>query len=579
MEKISAPGMYKGYSEAIYDDWKRFSEYVTMRDGVKLAVDYYRPMRAGKTEEKPLPVVWLYTPYDYRTVLATGKSNDGTPHSQETTEDQFAAGKLLVSHGYIFAVVEVRGTGASFGYRKSVNSELEAQDGFEICQWMSEQSWCDGNLGTFGYSYYGATQMELLRKHHKSLKACFIGMTDFDKYDGWVRGGSLRAFGTRPDHAYLEDLRNVPVGEVCDEKGKHMLEKAVSQHRFSTNQSDSMRSCPYRDSWCEATDTKLWENISHSTYLKEINNADTAVYLYGGWRDVFRRDTVIKYRNLKLPKKMLFGPWHHMDNRPGFDLAIEKLRFFDYWLKKINNGIMEEPPIYYSIGNMPEENQWHFANDWPLTDIKKKSLFFAAENESDTQYDNKRLLAESAPEHEEAFDEYLVNYDIHENVDNDTVTEERDAKGVTYTTLPLTEELKVVGHPMVDLWISSSTDDGDFFVHLIDVDENGKGTYISDGKLRASLRSTAVPPYDFAGLPWHRCYKEDEHKMIPQKPYRLQIDLLPMSHLFKKGHKIRITVTCACGKIYFIEEKEAPIIKIYRDAVHTSYLTLPIITD
>lgn len=73
MNKVSKPGVYSGYSEALYDGWKRFSEYVTMRDGVRIAVDYYRPTKNGITEENPLPVVWIFTPYDYRTVFATGR--------------------------------------------------------------------------------------------------------------------------------------------------------------------------------------------------------------------------------------------------------------------------------------------------------------------------------------------------------------------------------------------------------------------------------------------------------------------------------------------------------------------------
>ena len=549
-----------------------------MRDGVKLAIDYYRPTKEGVTEEKPLPVIWIYTPYDYRTVIATGKSSDGSLYDPFAEEDTMGQAKLLSSHGYVFAVVEVRGTGASFGFRQSVNSDLEAWDGYEVCEWLSQQDWCDGNLGTFGYSYYGATQMEMLRKNPPALKAAFIGMTDFDKYDGWVRGGSLRAFGTQPDAAYLNDLRNVPVGvDGSDEDKNSILKKAVMQHRFSTKQGDNMKACPYRDSWCEDTDTNLWEHVSHSNYISQINNAETVIYLYGGWRDVFRRDTMIMFRNMSHQKKMLFGPWHHMDHRPGFDMAAEKLRFFDYCLKGINNGIMDEPPIYYSVGNADPNKMWEYADTWPLPNTERVSMFFGEGKSGCSPSFNDGTLVTNAPDEENLYDEYKVRYDLTENLDNDLETIDRDTKGITYTTEILKEDLKIVGHPIMDMWISSTSDDGDFFVFLEDVDESGEGTYITDGKLRASLRNVSVPPYDFLGLPWHRCNKADEHKLIPGKPYRLQIDLMPMSHLFRKGHRIRVTVTCACKKIYFIEEEQPPTVTIHRGSVYTSYISLPVI--
>ena len=526
MNKISKPGVYEGYSDVRYNGWERFSEYVTMRDGVKIAVDYYRPTSDGLVEEKPLPVVWIFTPYDYRTLLATGKFKDGTEYSPYIEEDIMGHAKLLVSHGYVFVVAEVRGTGASFGFRKSVNSDLEAWDGYELCKWLAEQSWSDGNIGTFGYLYFGATQMEMLRKNPSSLKAAFIGMTDLDKYDGWVRGGSLRAFGTQPDAAYLEDLKNIPVGTKETVEEKKLLEK---------------------------------------------------VYLYGGWRDVFRRDTVMMYRNMRNARKMLFGPWWHMDTRPGFDIGVEKLRFFDYTLKGIENGIMDEQPVYYSTGNARKGHEWSFAESWLLKGTDYRSLFLTGGNSGTALSVNDGRLEAEAPVDEQDSDIYKVRYDINENIDNHLETSDRDKKGLTYTSEPLNEDIKITGHPIMDLWISSTSTDGDFIIHLIDVDENGKGTYITDGRLRASLRSVTKPPYDFAGMPWHRCNKADEHKLIPDKQYRLQIDLMPMSHLFRKGHRIRVTITCACQKIYFLQEEPAPVVKIYRNAVHTSYIKLPVV--
>ena len=237
---------------------------------------------------------------------------------------------------------------------------------------------------------------------------------------------------------------------------------------------------------------------------------------------------------------------------------------------------MDEDPIYYITGNKSRENGWSYAKSWPLPDSERKSLFLSAGKSGTASSINDGMLSETTPEDEEGADVYKVIYDICENIDNHTETVDRDSKGVTYTSETLQEDMEVTGHPLMELWVSTTSDDGDFIVHLIDVDEEGRGTYITDGKLRASLRNVSEPPYDFMGLPWHRCNRADEHKLIPGRPYKLQMDLMPMSHLFRKGHRIRVTVTCACQKVYFVRENEAPRVTFYRNTIHTSYITLPV---
>jgi len=566
--KKTQPGIYEGYSTEQYDGWERFSEYLPMRDGVKIAIDYYIPTKNGNLAQEALPVVWIFSPYDYRTVMAENRWMDGTSYEEGFEEEITGFGKLMLRHGYIFAMAEVRGTGASFGWRHSVNNYIEAMDAYEVCEWLGTQKWSNGKTGSFGYSYFGGTQLEALRYTPPHLTAAFIGMTDYDKYDAWVRGGILRKFGTQPDAPSVLDLGNTPVGGMDDPKAKEVLEKAARNHDFSTMQAQNMRDCPYRDSWCEETDSYLWQTISNSTYKEHINRGDTLVYLYGGWRDVFRRDTFLLYRNMVNAKKVLVGPWHHMDARPGFDFDIERLRFFDYSLKGIENGIMDEPELFYHTYN--HEDGWVFADSWPPENAEMKSVFLS-EGESN--------LAFTAPEDLEKYDEYQVRYDISENIDNDLVTIEREEKGLVYTSAQLEEDINMTGHPILELWVSSTAEDGDFFVLLADVDEDGKGRYVTDAMIRASLRTLAEPHYDYIGLPWHRGFEKDCRKLKPGRKYRLRTDFLPTSYVFKKGHRIRLIITCAIGKILFMEEPVAPTISVYRDSIHTSYVQLPVVND
>ena len=117
--------------------------------------------------------------------------------------------------------------------------------------------------------------------------------------------------------------------------------------------------------------------------------------------------------------------------------------------------------------------------------------------------------------------------------------------GVHFTTPPLESATEITGHPVASLWVSADATDVNLFVYLEDVDPAGGITAISDGRQRASLRKLAAPPWEFMGLPWRRSDRADEEPLIPGEPVRVALDLLPVSYVFKAGHRIRVTVTGA----------------------------------
>jgi len=152
-----------------------------------------------------------------------------------------------------------------------------------------------------------------------------------------------------------------------------------------------------------------------------------------------------------------------------------------------------------------------------------------------------------------------------------------DEKGLTYTTPPLASDVEVTGHPVMHLWVSSTATDGDFFVFLEEIDEDGVSQFVSDGILRASHRATATPPWDHLGLPWHRSYEEDLID-LPGEPVELVFDLYPTSNIFDEGHRIRLTITCADSDNFETPElSPPPTVSVYRNTEYASYITLPII--
>jgi uncharacterized protein len=152
-----------------------------------------------------------------------------------------------------------------------------------------------------------------------------------------------------------------------------------------------------------------------------------------------------------------------------------------------------------------------------------------------------------------------------------------EEKGLTYTTDPLDSPLEVTGHPILHLWVTSSATDGDFFVYLTDVTENGLSMYITEGKLRASHRALSAAPYDNFGLPYHRSYEADIAD-LQGEPVELVFDLLPTSFVFDAGHRIRVTITGADIDNFATPVLvPPPTVGVYRDAEHASYIELPVI--
>ena len=169
-DTISRFGHYEGYSKPIYDEWIRTSQYITMRDGIKIAIDIVRPALNGKPVEEPLPLVWTHSRY----------------HRGWDIKGEYWSWALkmqtLIRHGYIAASVDARGCGASFGRHEGPFSPAESRDAYELTEWFAAQPWCDGNIGMYGVSYLGITQFMAASQAPPHLKAIFPDMALLPPY-------------------------------------------------------------------------------------------------------------------------------------------------------------------------------------------------------------------------------------------------------------------------------------------------------------------------------------------------------------------------------------------------------------
>jgi len=502
--RVASFDEYAGYTEARYDGWERTSVLVPMRDEVRIAIDYFRPTIEGRLHEEPLPVIWTHTRYE-RANLTGGVLN--------TALDIFPYLVTLIRHGYVVAIVDVRGSGASFGSKVGWFPPEEAQDAYDVTEWLGTQPWSNGRVGMYGLSYLGITQYFAASEAPPHLKAIFPAVAWFDAYNFAYPGGIftdrvIRAWGNgvqasdtsaalpaewrtilAEDHRREARSRGPldctslpcspmggPIPPVDVDSDATLLRAATHEHRKSPNLHDLTSQLPFRDSKLTGRDEAFHVERSLYPRLDALAAAKIPAYHLGGWYDGFPRETALYWWNYPGPQKMVIGPWYH----PGFahfDPGAEFRRWFDYWLKGIENGIMDEPPIHYWTLGAPEGTEWRSATTWPLPNEERVAFYFGSGPTGSVPSVNDGSLSRDSSVARSGADPYPVDYTTSVGSDNRWTRTAgggsgsepyaglaaNDRKALTYTTDVLSADLEVTGHPVAHLWVTSTATDGDFF--------------------------------------------------------------------------------------------------------------------
>ncbi len=540
-EKVSAFGKYEGYSEAIYDGARRTSDYLTLSNGTRLAYDLILPTKKGAPADGRLPVLFKYTPYlrtftifdeKGKNIIADlydlGWKERAMLRIRYWISDQgrfmdplFRTGwlKNMVKHGYAVIVVERPGTGASFG-RLNPSFEAGAREVDEILNWIATQKWCDGNIGMYGDSWQGQIQLQAASTGNPHLKAIFPASTWLDNYTGSLYPGGVynKAFGAFFEWSQRFLNSNVITPVDRDQDGK-LLAQARAERRDATvgeKFTEVFKQYRYRDS-TTPEGYEIWlDSMAHPPFMNRVNQARVPMYMVAGWYDLFVRDMFQLYANLSVPKRLLVRPLDHSGiEKKNFDLdfGVEAHRWFDYWLKGIDNGIMEEPPIHYYLPPLPAKEAWKTADAWPPGNSEMKNFFFGP------------TLQPEPPSASGTYDSYRVDYSTTTGkLSRWTAVNwghkypnmrSNDAKALTYTTAPLESPVQVIGHPVVHIWLQTDAPDLDLFVYLEDVDDEGNSIYVTEGILRASHRALGKAPFENLDLPWHDHFKSGLQAIPP----------------------------------------------------------------
>jgi len=369
--KVSRLGEYQGYSRAEYQGYQRQSSYITTRDSVRLATDVYLPknLPAGKK----LPTILYLTRY-VRSLEPIGILK---PIAQPTTVIHLSTVAYFTNHGYAIAVVDVRGSGASSGNRMGEFSPEEIEDGRDVLDWITNQSWSDGKVGVTGISYLGTSALLLGAVGHPALKCSAPRSAIWDVYTDITHPGGIRQKGFL--NLWAKTMRELDRNDfrAFGFKGKYLL-KGINPvngdrqtlHRYVRSRHnfdvwDEVRRVTFRDDtsakWQKTTDAD-----SPHRFAEALNRYRVPMYIISGWYDgAVINSSLNMFRVLYPQSKLLIGPWDHAqiehispfasDNKVRFSIRQELHRFFDYHLKGIENGIYDEPKSHlYIMGKNAE---------------------------------------------------------------------------------------------------------------------------------------------------------------------------------------------------------------------------------
>jgi len=573
------------------------SFYVTMRDGIRIAVDLYLPPEAAQGAR--LPAIIHATRYGRAFELRWpfGRKSGGAYDDVRSR---------ALATGYAWMDVDARGSGASFGHRPCPFSPDEVEDYGEVIDWIVAQPWSSGKVGATGISNDGTAAEFTAATGRPALKAVIPRFTLFDIYTDLAFPGGLHLTSfSGPYTRAVQALDSNELGRILEgwlpkmvvrgiapvdaDRDRSLLAQAVHSHRYHWNaHTQAMKSTFRDDIW--VSDPRLTLNtFAPCGHVQELAQSGAAIYGYTGWFDGGYPHAAIKrILTVRAPgSRLVLGPWGHgghMNASPlasgatRFDHAAEQLRFFDHHLKGVDNGIDAEKPIhYYTMG----QARWKAVDAWPPP-AEMTPFYFGPGQRLTTQQ----------PADETACDTYEADYTAGtgERSRWNTLSDEgpviypdraeEDRKLFTYTTGPLTEDTEVTGHPVARLWVSSTAADGQFFVYLEDVDEAGHVRYVTEGLLRALHRktSTDAPLYESV-VPYRTFTRADASPLVPGEATELVFDLLPTSYQFAKGHAIRIALAAADKDHFLLPDGPPPTLTYYRDRARASCVVLPLVTQ
>jgi putative CocE/NonD family hydrolase len=576
----------------------------TVRDGTILRADIYRPARGG-----PYPVLLMRTPYG-KTAMASNAES----------------ARALASAGYIAVVQDVRGRFASEGeFRPYFN---DVADGYDAVMWAAALAGSTGAVGLFGPSNMGVTQWLAASALPPPLKAIFPDVTSVNVFE--TRGYNDGAFTLADCLSWcatnaVETADRLGLQAPAIRRAAALRRQAAAAREAGDSASASADRClaelrSLQDGWLRHLPLRelpvlrgvaphYYEWLAHpppDEYWQPVQverrfpRMDLPAFHRNGWYDCWLRGSLVAFTGLRArartpearrAQRLLIGPWGH-GTRPewlgevylGPDSVVERLplqiRWFDHWLKGIDTGLLEEPPVrIYVLG----ANTWRDEWDWPLARTRYTPFYLHSGGGANTRDGDGALTTE--PPGEEPPDHFT--YDPNDPVPTlggrvhvgggqpgafDQCPVEARPDVLCYSTPPLARDLEVTGPLSVTLFAASSAPNTDWVAKLVDVQPDGRALNLQEGILRATHRIPGAAP----------------SLIRPGEVYEYEIDLWATSNVFRAGHRIRVEISSSnfphwdrnpnTGAPFGADDRLTVAHQaIFHDAARPSHILLPVI--
>ncbi len=463
-----------------------------MRDGVKLAGNLYTPAGQG-----PWPCIVQRTPY-----------------GKDAMFRDPAATKKYTDNGYAYLVQDVRGKGRSEGfYQAFINDGF---DGYDTIEWMAKQPWCNGKIGITGASAMGITSNLAATYAPPHLKAAYVIVAPSSLANASFIGGAFKQ----------------------KDSGDWSRGQGISEETIAAN------AAGYPDG-------ARWAATDIAANRKFIT---IPIYQYGGWYDIFDEGNVRNFMYLQHQgakgargnQKLRMGPFGHgplsgdMDYPGGGALAAtggapDELRWWDHWLKGIDNGIMKEPAVNAYMmaparkGQASAKNRWVSFGDWPPSPAVT-NYYLHADGSLSTKAprpaDPAKTYSFDPRNPVKTYGGANLTFD-RGPIDQRPIGERQDY--LKFVTPVLDKDVIVAGEVFADLWVATDGPDTDFMVKLVDVYPDGYEAIVLDSAIRTRYRNGRLP--------------DQIAMMTPNAAEKVRVDLWDTMITFEKGHRIAVHVT------------------------------------
>jgi len=558
-----------------------------MRDGVQLVADVYRPKAAGK-----FPVLLTRTPYNRR---------------------DFNTGMYLASRGYVAILQDTRGRFDSEGEFYPFKHEID--DGYDTVEWAAALEYSNGDVGMFGGSYVGATQMLASVSKPRGLKAIFPYVTASEYYDGWTyQGGALMQwFASSWTSGLAEDTLRKMVNSR--QRPKDWVQQLPVEDYRLIAAPTAQEVAPYYRDWVEhERDDEYWRKWKISDHYREMN---VKALHAGGWHDIFLKGSIKNFVEMRKSaatqeardgQRLLLGPWAHAATSPEgkigdvvfgkqavLDMNATIVKWADFALKGVKNEFAGDTPVRIFVMG---DNVWRDEKEFPLARTQYTKYYFHSNRGANSAAGDGELSIKSPGK--EAGKEKADTYEYDPQNPTPTIggrlccgvaiqpgpfdqrPNESRQDVLVFSTPPLERDTEVTGYITAELYASTSAPDTDFTAMIVDVDPSGgakgaEGTagyarFLTDGVVRARYRNST----------------QRAEPIEPGKVYKYTIDMWATSNVFKAGHKIRVYISSSnfprfnrnlntgeptLGASKMIKANQT----IYHDSDHPSSITLPII--